>query len=93
MTVTALDMQVMLQEISNGIAAAKWERRGLEAWGAESYYADVGPWRVFVAEFETGDPEEPHHRDGTATREGVVLHLTPDLARRCFDLARASHEK
>lgn len=88
--VSVEDMRGMLKEISDGIAMAKWESRKRGGWDEWESVADVGRWHILVTQFETKDPEEPYHCDGAATSEGIVLRLTPDLARRCFDLARAS---
>jgi hypothetical protein len=90
-TVTVQDMHAMLQEIATGIQTAKWKsqkRGGRNEWEA---ITDVGRWHIFVTQF--GDPEEPYHCDGAATCEGIVLRLTPTLARRCFDLAASSRRE
>jgi len=49
-------------------------------------------WRFVIGRSMTGDAATPFTYDGAATRGNLVLHLTPDLARRAWESATKGGE-
>ena len=76
------EMSRYLREISDAASAAVWETVPVPTDpSARAYTCSVADWRllVFCCAVEDG-----RDFDGTGTKDGVILHLTRDLAESLF---------
>ena len=89
------EMWRCLAEIEADLPTAKWAlidgpARETNTTGVLLYEGSTNRWRFTVCSFETesqGFPPGSRGHDGAATKPGVVLHLTRELAKRAVELA------
>lgn len=89
------EMKGCLAEIEVDLPLAKWAlidgpARETNTVGVLFYEGSTSRWHFMVCSFETesqGFPPGSRGHDGAATKQGVVLHLTRELAKRAVSLA------
>jgi hypothetical protein len=90
-------MVEMLKEIEEDLPSVKWnQQKPLKAPQAAVFYTgkSKGGWDLLAISFDIEDqgfPPGSKGSDGSATKEGTVMHLTRELAERAFKLAE-KHE-
>lgn len=84
------NVQRILNEIEMDLHSTWWARVPLND-DAKCYRGHGSAWTFSVVDFDIepqGFPKGSRGQDGSASRSGLVVHLTRELSRRAVELAQ-----